>query len=231
MPSFRVRSQSCTNMLQMIHMSDLPLTWRAAPPLTCCAHPLPHNQPPACRASALPSQLLGEYTRPFTHAHFLPRPHREERLQADGDRPWSVENGSLPLIFAGGPTATSNPEPFSAFCDYFALVRDSAEENAEARSQCHCDLPPFALSLAPKPAACEKSQYLGSGLPRQLLTCISPVAPWHRLPQGDGEDCLPEIGKVLQAAKAAGLNRCAALRAGLPILPPHVSAPAYRLVC
>ncbi len=28
---------------------------------------------------------------------------------------------SLPLVFAGGPTATSNPEPFAAFFDFFAL--------------------------------------------------------------------------------------------------------------
>lgn len=48
---------------------------------------------------------------------------RDERLEMDGGGPWDVEQGSLPLIFAGGPTATSNPEPYSAFCDYFALVR------------------------------------------------------------------------------------------------------------
>lgn len=29
--------------------------------------------------------------------------------------------GSVPFAFAGGPTATSNPEPFSAFLDFFAL--------------------------------------------------------------------------------------------------------------
>ena len=29
--------------------------------------------------------------------------------------------GSSPLIFAGGPTATSNPEPFAEFFDFFAL--------------------------------------------------------------------------------------------------------------
>lgn len=51
------------------------------------------------------------------------RPLRSERLQADGSRPWNVDSGSVPLVFAGGPTATSNPEPFSDFCDYFALVR------------------------------------------------------------------------------------------------------------
>ena len=70
---------------------------------------------------------------------------RKERLEADGEQPWDVGAGSLPLVFSGGPTATSNPEPFSDFCDFFAL--------------------------------------------------------------GDGEDCLPEIGACLQAAKAAGCSR------------------------
>ena len=27
----------------------------------------------------------------------------------------------MPLIFAGGPTATSNPEPYAEFFDFFAL--------------------------------------------------------------------------------------------------------------
>eukprot|EP00959_Pyramimonas_sp_CCMP1952_P425898 8920724-Pyramimonas_sp.AAC.1 len=44
----------------------------------------------------------------------------QERLDKDGGV-WNVESGSLPLIFAGGPTATSNPEPFADFFDYFAL--------------------------------------------------------------------------------------------------------------
>ena len=30
-------------------------------------------------------------------------------------------NDCIPLIFAGGPTATSNPEPYAAFFDFFAL--------------------------------------------------------------------------------------------------------------
>lgn len=39
--------------------------------------------------------------------------------QADGD--WNVEQGSYPLIFAGGQTATSNPEPYADFFDFIAL--------------------------------------------------------------------------------------------------------------
>lgn len=37
-----------------------------------------------------------------------------------GDRPLN-DPASPPLIFAGGPTATSNPEPFAAFFDFIAL--------------------------------------------------------------------------------------------------------------
>ena len=45
----------------------------------------------------------------------------EERDDAP-DRPWNVEeNGSWPIVFAGGPTATSNPEPFAAFLDFVCL--------------------------------------------------------------------------------------------------------------
>jgi radical SAM family uncharacterized protein/radical SAM-linked protein len=35
--------------------------------------------------------------------------------------PWKVESGSYPLIFAGGQTATSNPEPYADFFDFVAL--------------------------------------------------------------------------------------------------------------
>ncbi|MGJ3249904.1 MAG: TIGR03960 family B12-binding radical SAM protein [Elainellaceae cyanobacterium] len=58
---------------------------------------------------------------------------------------WHVGHGSFPLIFAGGQTATSNPEPYAEFFDFIAL--------------------------------------------------------------GDGEELLPEIGLVLEEAKAAGLSR------------------------
>ncbi|MEB3355132.1 MAG: TIGR03960 family B12-binding radical SAM protein [Synechococcales bacterium] len=34
---------------------------------------------------------------------------------------WNVEAGSYPLIFAGGQTATANPEPYADFFDFIAL--------------------------------------------------------------------------------------------------------------
>lgn len=42
----------------------------------------------------------------------------QERM---ADEAWSVEQGSYPLIFAGGQTATSNPEPYADFLDFVAL--------------------------------------------------------------------------------------------------------------
>lgn len=42
----------------------------------------------------------------------------QERLQAGS---WDVNQGSYPLIFAGGQTATSNPEPYADFFDFVAL--------------------------------------------------------------------------------------------------------------
>ncbi|PNW78808.1 hypothetical protein CHLRE_09g390801v5 [Chlamydomonas reinhardtii] len=44
----------------------------------------------------------------------------QERLEPAGV-PWDPAAGSWPLVFAGGPTATSNPEPFADFFDFFAL--------------------------------------------------------------------------------------------------------------
>ena len=52
-----------------------------------------------------------------------------EMLALAGIPIWAAERGDLPLsdpaapplIFAGGPTATSNPEPFAAFLDFVAL--------------------------------------------------------------------------------------------------------------
>lgn len=37
---------------------------------------------------------------------------RQERMGSDRAGAWEVGGGSWPLVFAGGPTATSNPEPF-----------------------------------------------------------------------------------------------------------------------
>ncbi|MEO1145967.1 MAG: TIGR03960 family B12-binding radical SAM protein [Cyanobacteria bacterium J06638_22] len=63
--------------------------------------------------------------------------------------PWAETGDSIPFIFAGGQTATSNPEPYADFFDFIAL--------------------------------------------------------------GDGEELLPEIGLVLDEAKAQGWSREATL--------------------
>eukprot|EP00271_Cylindrocystis_brebissonii_P008744 TRINITY_DN23231_c0_g1_i1.p1 TRINITY_DN23231_c0_g1~~TRINITY_DN23231_c0_g1_i1.p1 ORF type:complete len:1124 (-),score=218.73 TRINITY_DN23231_c0_g1_i1:324-3695(-) len=72
-----------TNVLEMLHQANIPLTWEE-------------------------------------------RRQSEEEASSGGSgtsgRPWDVTSGnSWPLIFAGGPTATSNPEPFSDFFDFFAI--------------------------------------------------------------------------------------------------------------
>jgi radical SAM family uncharacterized protein/radical SAM-linked protein len=41
--------------------------------------------------------------------------------ERDADGAWNVEQGSYPIIFAGGQTATSNPEPYADFLDFVAL--------------------------------------------------------------------------------------------------------------
>jgi radical SAM superfamily enzyme YgiQ (UPF0313 family) len=44
-----------------------------------------------------------------------------QERQEEAGKPWDPAAGSAPLVFAGGPTATSNPEPFADFFDFFAL--------------------------------------------------------------------------------------------------------------
>lgn len=65
----------------------------------------------------------------------------KERL-GDSARPtpWNVDEdpSATPLVFAGGPTATSNPEPFADFFDYFALG-DGEDLLPEVRAACGCD--------------------------------------------------------------------------------------------
>ncbi|MEL6221640.1 MAG: B12-binding domain-containing radical SAM protein, partial [Cyanobacteria bacterium J06627_8] len=61
-----------TNILEMLSLADIPLTWK-------------------------------------------------ERNAAEPDARWDVINGSYPLIFAGGQTATGNPEPYADFLDFVAL--------------------------------------------------------------------------------------------------------------
>ena len=41
--------------------------------------------------------------------------------ERDATSSWHVATGSWPLIFAGGQTATSNPEPYAEFFDFIAL--------------------------------------------------------------------------------------------------------------
>ena len=98
---------SCTNMLQVLHLSGIPL-----------------SSSERAQADAGLNSMSSD----------------DERTPA-----FDVANGSMPLVFAGGPTATSNPEPYCDFLDFFAL--------------------------------------------------------------GDGEDCLPEIGRCIAEAQRMRLSR------------------------
>jgi len=49
----------------------------------------------------------------------VPLSAQERDVRAD--EPWDVSAGSWPLVFAGGGTATSNPEPYAEFFDFVAL--------------------------------------------------------------------------------------------------------------
>jgi radical SAM family uncharacterized protein/radical SAM-linked protein len=68
-----------TNILEMLDLAGIPLTWRE------------RNTP---REQNTPNTALNK---------------------------WNVQRGSYPLIFAGGQTATSNPEPYAEFLDFVAL--------------------------------------------------------------------------------------------------------------
>lgn len=43
----------------------------------------------------------------------IPVSWQERNAAEPKDSPWDPAAGSAPLVFAGGPTATSNPEPFA----------------------------------------------------------------------------------------------------------------------
>jgi radical SAM family uncharacterized protein/radical SAM-linked protein len=53
----------------------------------------------------------------------VPLTWRERNAARSPNAPaaWNVQQGSYPLIFAGGQTATSNPEPYAEFLDFVAM--------------------------------------------------------------------------------------------------------------
>ncbi|KAK9820493.1 hypothetical protein WJX72_010859 [[Myrmecia] bisecta] len=68
---------------------------------------------------SLAYELGGTNILEMLHLAGIPVSWKER--QDGGSQAWDVENGSHPLIFAGGPTATSNTEPFAEFFDFMAL--------------------------------------------------------------------------------------------------------------
>ncbi|KXZ41222.1 hypothetical protein GPECTOR_638g746 [Gonium pectorale] len=72
-----------------------------------------------CLGFSLAYELGGTNVLEMLRQAGVPRTWRE-RCEPVG-APWDPSSGSWPLVFAGGPTATSNPEPFADFYDFFAL--------------------------------------------------------------------------------------------------------------
>lgn len=68
---------------------------------------------------SLAYELGGTNILEMLHQARIPLTWQERKEEAG--RPWRVDQGSWPLIFAGGPTASSNPEPFSDFFDFFSI--------------------------------------------------------------------------------------------------------------
>ena len=79
-----------TNILEMLNLAGIPLTWRERNLEINIGADLPDN--------LSKNQIISQETPPF------PIPH-----------------SPFPLIFAGGQTATSNPEPYADFFDFIAL--------------------------------------------------------------------------------------------------------------
>jgi hypothetical protein len=51
---------------------------------------------------------------------------------------WDPDTGSPPFVFAGGPSATSNTEPFADFFDFYCLGDgEEVRLDTESHSSCH----------------------------------------------------------------------------------------------
>lgn len=72
-----------------------------------------------CLGFSLSYELGGTNILDMLHVSGIPVTWKERR--EDPGIPFDPAGGSPPLVFAGGPTATSNPEPFADFFDFFAL--------------------------------------------------------------------------------------------------------------
>lgn len=115
-----------SNILEMLHQAGIPLTWR-------------ERRETAGRAWDVPGHGNGGASHPLVFAGAKPRLATSERVQGwwwvsvgtstIALTPSTLSQTPLPSpthcrprsLFAGGPSATSNPEPFSDFFDFFAL--------------------------------------------------------------------------------------------------------------
>jgi len=109
---------------------------------------------------------------------------------------WRVEQGSYPLVFAGGQTATSNPEPYADFFDFFALG-DGEEVLAEIGlvleegKQSHLSRQDILLDLAQIPGVYVPQFYSMAAdgsvspnhpeIPERILRRVAPPMPAYSI--------------------------------------------------
>ena len=104
---------------------------------------------------------------------------------------------SCPLIFAGGPTATSNPEPYAAFFDFIALgdgeellpeiglVVSEAKANGLTRSETLNDLSEIPGIYIPSLYKSNKKDFflkpINKSVPEKIIRRVSSPIPYYGL--------------------------------------------------
>jgi len=109
-----------TNILEMLDLAGIPLTWRERRE----AETVGHKEKLEQRLPPLQTSGDTENKENITASPHTPVSLRVRKFGIDGnsqDSNFLTASSSYPLIFAGGQTATSNPEPYADFFDFFAL--------------------------------------------------------------------------------------------------------------
>ncbi|MDY6782318.1 MAG: TIGR03936 family radical SAM-associated protein [Cyanobacteriota bacterium] len=99
-----------TNILEMLDLAGIPLTWKER---------LERDGTSALRRGSVAATLSAGETEIKNNSQF-PIPNRSIG-HGEETSPSLDLNSQFPLIFAGGQTATSNPEPYADFFDFIAL--------------------------------------------------------------------------------------------------------------
>ncbi len=98
-----------TNILEMLDLAGIPLTWRERQENPVGAGLEDNHRVKQNNIAQNPPSLPSEDN------------HSQKQTNIAQNPPSSPKKLSYPLIFAGGQTATSNPEPYADFFDFIAL--------------------------------------------------------------------------------------------------------------